>query len=257
MNIGTKISNCTNFATVEGEYGVGGIVGGTLGIGLRVTQCLNFGNVCSEDKAGGIIGTFKTGDLQKGDAFEENSNYGFVLGKNDAGGMAGYWYVSIPMISCINGNTAVVKSLTSTSAAGGLIGSGRGTISNSLNLGNVESGYVAGGILGNSYDWTATMKNCYSSGNISGTYPGGLLGKRNWGGTGAATGTNCYYLLSETVTNSVGKSGQSMNSTALEKLTETEINVLNNYIENDPDAIGTTNWKKWELDNDGNPNFVK
>lgn len=46
-----------------------------------------------------------------------------------------------------------------------------------------------------------------------------------------------------------------MNATAVEKLTETEINVLNKYIEENPDALGTTEWKKWTLDTNGNPKF--
>ena len=106
--------------------------------------------------------------------------------------------------------------------------------------------------MGDSRDSTAVMTNCYSSGNISGSYPGGLLGQRKWGTDDVATGTNCYYLLSDTVTNSVGKSNQSMNATALEKLTETEINVLNNYIK----QLGTADWKMWALDKNGNPTFV-
>ena len=99
------------------------------------------------------------------------------------------------------------------------------------------------------------IRNCYSTGNISGTYVGGIVGRHYWSPT-VAEGKNCYYLLSDTISNSVGKTDQSMNATAVEKLTETEINVLNEYIKEYSDGLGTTEWKKWTLDNNGIPKFI-
>lgn len=106
------------------------------------------------------------------------------------------------------------------------------------------------------------LVNCYSSGNIKGTYSGGILGSHNWKNSGkAGTGINTYYLKSVTVNFSVGKRNtdteEMIESTRLDTVTEDVINSLNAYIENDPDEYGTTDWKKWELDKNGNPTFVE
>ena len=47
-----------------------------------------------------------------------------------------------------------------------------------------------------------------------------------------------------------------MNATGIEKLTATEIEVLNGYIDDQENREETTDWKKWTLDGNGNPNFV-
>ena len=112
------------------------------------------------------------------------------------------------------------------------------------------------GITGTPESWTTTIINCYSSGKIFGTYAGGIVGRHGWNKT-AAEAKNCYYLLSDTVSNSSGDSKQTMNAIGIEKLTTTEIDVLNSYIENDPDGVVTTDWKRWELDKNGNPSFVE
>lgn len=97
-----------------------------------------------------------------------------------------------------------------------------------------------------------TLVNCYSSGNISGTYPGGLMGAHAWNSK-AGTGINSYYLLSDTVSNSVGKSTQAIESTALTAVTQTIIDNLNEYIEENTDDIDTTGWVKWVLNKNSEP----
>lgn len=130
------------------------------------------------------------------------------------------------------------------------------TGNNCINLGTIHGESSVGGFVNSPGDNSAVLVNCFSSGRIKGTYAGGLVGSHNWNNT-AAQGTNCYYLTSDTVTNSVGKKGQNMNATALTKVTQEVIDAINIYIEEDPDGIGTTNWKKWTLDENGDPTFVK
>jgi hypothetical protein len=87
------------------------------------------------------------------------------------------------------------------------------------------------------------------------------MGAHAWRMTGpAGTGINCYYLKSNTVSYSVGKrnadADELISATGITEVTKEMIDSLNEYIENNPDGLGTTDWKKWALDKDGNPTFV-
>lgn len=119
-----------------------------------------------------------------------------------------------------------------------------------------------GGFIGtNNGNNDPMLVNCYSNGNINGTYSGGIMGAHSWRRTGpAGTGINSYYLKSDTVNYSVGRrnadADELIESIGIEEVTQDIIDSLNTYIENDPDALGTTDWKKWALDKDGNPTFV-
>ena len=255
-----KIINCKNYSNISSELDAGGICGNiSINKGTVIKNCSNYGKVLALNNSGGIIGYVYTVNIDSSIVVNNLCNFGNVTGTN-AGGLVGYSIVrphGICVINGFNGNKAIVNATNCAGEILGMVCSGirESSFYNSLNLGNVRSENLAGGICGNTGDSTPTMINCYSSGNISGIYVGGLLGQRSWGGV-IATGINCYYSLSDTVTNSIGKSGQSMNAIALEKLTEEEIKVMNNYIENDSDGLGTNEWKKWTLDGNGNPSFV-
>ena len=105
--------------------------------------------------------------------------------------------------------------------------------------------------------------NSYSNGNIiGGSYSGGIMGAHYWRSSGVAgTGINSYYLKSDTVTGSVGKRNEGVEemiaSTGIDVLTQEIIDSLNEYIENDADGLGTSQWKKWSLDENGNPKFIE
>ena len=87
------------------------------------------------------------------------------------------------------------------------------------------------------------------------------MGAHYWKSSGlAGTGINSYYLKSDTVTASVGRNEsveEMIASTGIDILTQEVIDSLNEYIQNDPDAFGTTEWKNWTLDENGNPKFVE
>lgn len=92
------------------------------------------------------------------------------------------------------------------------------------------------------------LVNCYSSGNIKGTYLGGIMGAIS--GDYPAKCINCYYLKSDTVNNSVGGIG-------ITEVTQDLIDSLNGYILNNEEGYVTTDWKTWALDENGNPTLVK
>ena len=79
--------NCVNYATVQGNYRVGGLFGYCSNKESSITTCANYGNVTATSKdAGGLVGNFDSGTIQ------DCANYGDVKGTERVAGMAGYVY---------------------------------------------------------------------------------------------------------------------------------------------------------------------
>lgn len=79
--------NCVNYATVQGNYRVGGLFGYCSNKKSSITTCANYGNVTATSKdAGGLVGYFASGTIQ------DCANYGDVKGTERVAGMAGYVY---------------------------------------------------------------------------------------------------------------------------------------------------------------------
>ena len=77
--------NCVNYATVQGNYRVGGLFGYYSNKKSSITTCANHGNVTATSKdAGGLVGYFASGTIQ------DCANYGDVKGTERVAGMAGY-----------------------------------------------------------------------------------------------------------------------------------------------------------------------
>ena len=77
--------NCVNYATVQGNYRVGGLFGYCSNKKSSITTCANHGNVTATSKdAGGLVGYFASGTIQ------DCANYGDVKGTERVAGMAGY-----------------------------------------------------------------------------------------------------------------------------------------------------------------------
>ena len=114
--------NCVNYATVQGNYRVGGLFGYWSNKSNKessITTCANYGNVTATSKdAGGLVGYFVSGTIQ------DCANYGDVKGTERVGGMAGF--VSSGKIQNVfsYGN---VSATNSTQYIGMAFGSGSGT----------------------------------------------------------------------------------------------------------------------------------
>lgn len=79
--------NCVNYATVQGNYIVGGLFGYWSNKESSITTCANYGNVTATSTyAGGLVGYFVSGTIQ------DCANYGDVKGTERVAGMAGYVY---------------------------------------------------------------------------------------------------------------------------------------------------------------------
>ena len=79
--------NCVNYATVQGNYRVGGLFGYCSNKESSITTCANYGNVtATSTDAGGLVGDFVSGTIQ------DCANYGDVKGTEHVAGMAGYVY---------------------------------------------------------------------------------------------------------------------------------------------------------------------
>ena len=77
--------NCVNYATVQGNYRVGGLFGYCSNKKSSITTCANYGNVtATSTDAGGLVGYFISGTIQ------DCANYGDVKGTERVAGMAGY-----------------------------------------------------------------------------------------------------------------------------------------------------------------------
>ena len=77
--------NCVNYATIQGNYRVGGLFGYCSNKERSITTCANYGNVtATSTDAGGLVGYFVSGTIQ------DCANYGDVKGTERVAGMAGY-----------------------------------------------------------------------------------------------------------------------------------------------------------------------
>ena len=153
-------------------------------------------------------------------------------------------------------NKANIMSEEDRSKVGGICGSmnnGNLTVINSYNAEQIKiNGNTAGGIIGFVYDHTRCI-NVYSTGNITGTTIGGIVGAALWNNASQNKFENCYFLKSSTVQQSAGKN-IAVNATMLEELTNETIDELNTYITNN--STLTSEWKKWTIEN-RNPQFMK
>lgn len=133
-----SISDCVNYASVEGYGMIGGIVGELKGT-CEVEGCINKGNVNCLDTGGNYVGGI-AGNLSG--TISSSGNYGniYAYGRN-IGGIAGSSVSSSSTIdSCYNAGTITYEKGTSNyDCAGGIIGFGSYyKVYNSFSYGNIR-----------------------------------------------------------------------------------------------------------------------
>lgn len=104
--IGAKITDCRNEATIEADYGVGGIVGDIVEIAGEVYNCVNAGEVKAVGQSGGVVGRA----YDDAHAIVNCVNGGDVTvtgrGGAEAGGIVGVLDISSAKVeNCVNGGT--------------------------------------------------------------------------------------------------------------------------------------------------------
>ncbi|MBN1788024.1 MAG: hypothetical protein JW806_06475 [Sedimentisphaerales bacterium] len=143
-NDGGVIINCYNKGIVDGNYYVGGLAGYNNGI---ITGCHNSGIVSGGRYLGGLVGINADSDINPFGYIKECFNTGQVSGENYVGGLAGM---------------------------------SDGLISSSYSTGAVSGNEEVGGLVGTTQSDFSLIVNCYSTGSVSGSCVGGILGM-NWG----------------------------------------------------------------------------
>ncbi len=178
----SSITDCYSSCVVSGESSIGGLVGD-----------MSYSSVAASFSAGTVSGTnFRIGGLVGNtwqSSITSSYNTGVVSGGNDVGGLLGYADDETIITFCYS--TGVVSG---DGSVGGLVGESAypSTISNCFNAGAVSGSGGVGGLVGSAYD---NMRNCYSTGKVSGIGDsvGGLVGSTygsitNSYSTGAVSG---------------------------------------------------------------------
>lgn len=245
---GTRVYDCTNSATIEGNNYVGGFtgqsyignpvgayshenVGGTEMIVLK--NCKNKGNIIGNgDYVGGIAGYLNRSMNCGGLDIDNLSNSGSVIGNNNVGGIIGYlrsWVGSLgeTTIDCCSNK----GSITGNSSIAGIIGNsywsgGTGIkINNIYNVGTiVGNDSVTGGIIGRANGGN-NIACVFNIGKILPENGGALIGYST-----GATFTNAYYSIDE---------GDSVNNNGAIKLSKEELKNVESFQEFDFSTI----WK--------------
>ena len=188
------IDNCSSSVNFLWSYDVGGIAGG-MGSSGEILNSYSVGNIFGTQSAGGILGKgfmgyiencYSTGDITSdrraggivGDVsgiFIENCySTGNITAERISGGIIGY---GTTLTIANSFSTGIITQNVFPGEAGGIIGSGHGTsILSCYSTGNVSGVMYSGGIVGDGGLFNTIIENCFSTGEITGSYSGGIMG---------------------------------------------------------------------------------
>jgi hypothetical protein len=182
-----EIKNLTiSGLSLSGNSYVGGVVG-YLNHGKIINVSVSGSIVADNTYVGGITGFSYTGIIG-----EAKSVVGITSTGNWTGGIAGYADYGLILNSYNTGN------IQGAVYVAGIVGQAQSVaIANVYNTGNISGNYRLGGIVGVMY---GDVRNCFSTGNVTGTDNGAstigpLVGQTS------GVNTNCTYSSSATITN--------------------------------------------------------
>lgn len=142
------------------SYGAGGIVGQLSGMEGSVRNCRSDVAITGGQNVGGIVGYVSSGYSTATKSITGCVNTGRITSNsNNAGGIVGYISGQVTVDSCYN----------------------RGTVAG--------GGWRAGGITAYLYSSNAVIKNCYTTGDVTGKDSAAVVGKKSSGSI-----SDCYYL---------------------------------------------------------------
>jgi len=201
-NGSVTISNSYNTGSIS-ESGVnGGITGYNKGSKVTIQYCYNDGEV-DGGSAGGITGNNEG-------TIEYSANNGSVTGKNGAGGIAAFQEDDGGKITkCYNDGK-----ISSTSFAGGIIGTNKTKVNNCYNTGKISGTNSVGGIAGKNEGY---IQNTYNIATVSASNGAGALIGRNAGEVEDS------YWLEEINLNQIGLTDASSSQSNLKKLTVAQL----------------------------------
>jgi len=171
-------------ATVTGEYGVGGLVGGQV-----------YGIVSNSYFSGSVTGMVGVGGLAglNGKVVSNSYSSANVTGGAEVGGLVG---LNTDTVS----NSYSTGSVTGDEHVGGLVGWNEGTVGESHSTGSVTGdGDVIGGLVGLN---DGTVSNSYFTGSVTSTGAvGGLVGLNSAGLNYGGNVSNSYYNYDDVLIN--------------------------------------------------------
>ena len=192
---GATVANLTlESANIRAQKAVGLAVGSNAGLVSGIT--VRDSAVAGAEQIGGIVGS-NTGTVE---ACSNESATVTQDTKKDSG-IGGIVGESAGTVTLCANRASLVRSHTGTNYGyfGGLVGNlSKGTLTDSYNLGTVDTAYYVGGFTGRAVSGTA-ITNCYNAGIVP-------VGKKALVGNGSATVTNCYYLDTCGATDTYGES---------------------------------------------------
>ena len=163
------------------SYGAGGIVGQLSGMEGSVRNCRSDVAITGGQNVGGIVGYVSSGYSTATKSITGCVNTGRITSNsNNVGGIVGYISGQVTVDSCYN----------------------RGTVAG--------GGWRAGGITAYLYSSNAVIKNCYTTGDVTGKDSAAVVGNKS---SGSLSG--CYYLDTlGTDSNAIAKTSEELKKLA-------------------------------------------
>ena len=253
-SINITVANNMFSGKITGQNVVGGIIGYVMYSNVSINQCENRADSISKNYIAGIVGqahnsTLKVmNSLNSGNIKLLATDYTYVSAGGILGGIDSTnieeQYVEI--FNCYNSGNIYNASSNVYCAAGGILGNTTNfgeniIIANCYNIGKTTAKYqfitnFSGGILGGFWynQYEANIKHCYYDGIASDRSVGGIISEY------AQKLSQLQIKGQETIEDEDGNS-------------KTLLELLNGYIENNPDSLDTTQWKKWVQNEEGYP----
>ena len=268
----------------EKDLSVGGIVGVIKNNSINITLTNNMfsGKITAQNRAGGIIGYVTDSHV----SINQCENRAEVISKNNTAGIVGQAHNStLKVMNSLNsGNIKLLATDYPYVSAGGILGVINNNIEeqyieifNCYNSGNIDNASskvycAAGGILGNATNSgeNIVIANCFNRGETTAKYQfitnfsGGILGGF-WYNQYETDIKHSYYdgtASNRSVGGTITEYAQKLSQLQIKGQetiedengnSKTLLELLNEYIENNPDGLDTTKWTKWIRNEEGYP----
>ena len=195
-----SIENCSNYADITGQYGVGGIVGNQV---YTIYNCTNYGEISGDNCVGGIVGILGTSGTTgvNDNVIESCVNEGKIIASvRNLGGIVGFSYGEVKN-STNNGIVGEEKS--NAYYVGGIVGTQKvGNVTNCVNTSSVmafNATSIVGGIVGDNK--SGDVVECINRGVVAGNQiVGGIVGRVSSESSRSLTIKDCENKMSATIT---------------------------------------------------------
>ena len=194
---GTVLENLTNYVTINGKSGIGGIVGASAGNASDIVNCVNYANITGTAyNIAGIVG-------YGGHDLTDCVNFGNISsGDSNVAGIAGDTDKTGIVSGCINYGSVTVTT-ANRGQIGGIVGNAKKLVQNCINYGKVIGVNTTGGICGLS---SVRIEGCINYGAINATSwnIGGIAGRASGNGISGCVNYGSITSTSDAIGGIVG-----------------------------------------------------